>query len=56
MVWEAWTLIALFVFGGLGTVCLVGRKREPITPGVAVVTLILSAFQIWLVLRLVGQA
>jgi hypothetical protein len=38
-----WLLVALFVFSALLTVGTVGKKREPITPTVAVLTLLLSA-------------
>jgi hypothetical protein len=52
MTWEAIVLIALFTIGGLATVLTIGEPRKPTTPGIAVVTIILDTFLIYLVLRL----
>jgi hypothetical protein len=42
MTWQKWTLIALYVYATLSTIARIGKKREPITPSIAVVTTVLA--------------
>ncbi len=49
MIWEAWTLIVIFVVGALATIALIGKPRDPFTPGTGVFTVLIAAFEIWLV-------
>lgn len=43
MSWLLWGVVAYFVLGSLTTVGLIGKKREPVTPGVAVGVLLIHA-------------
>lgn len=43
MSWFLWLLAAYFAANLLGSIALVGKRREPITPGGAVVLVILYA-------------
>ena len=38
----AYVLAAWFVFSGLATVAYVGKRRDPITPGIAVATVVVQ--------------
>lgn len=55
--WLAWTVLVLHVHGVLGTVYAIGKEREPITPGTAVLAVLISGAVIGLAVRvLVGGA
>jgi hypothetical protein len=56
MQWEAWVLVALYVFSALGSVACIGKSRNPMTPAAAVFALCRDALLGWLVLRLAGVA
>jgi hypothetical protein len=43
MTWFDWALIAWLALGGLAAVALVGKPRKPLTPGVAVATILINA-------------
>lgn len=49
-----WVLIAYFVANALGSVALIGRDRDPISPGVAVFCLFLYAGLTLILLFAVG--
>lgn len=38
-----WILIAYLALGAIASVAMVGRRREPITPGAAVLSVLASA-------------
>jgi hypothetical protein len=42
MNWFDWTLIAWLALGVLSAIALIGKPRKPITPGVAVTTLVIN--------------
>ncbi len=48
----ALAVIALIVIGTIATILLIGKPRKPITPGAAVITLLLNALVIFGVLYL----
>lgn len=37
-----WLCAAFLTFGTLSTIALVGKRREPITPGMAVLTVVIN--------------
>jgi hypothetical protein len=43
MTWFDWTLTAWLAVGALAAVVLIGRHREPISPGVAAATVLINA-------------
>ena len=43
MTWFDWTLVAWLALGALASVALVGKPRKPLTPGVAVATVLINA-------------
>lgn len=43
MTWVDWFLVCLFAVEALGTVCLVGEPRKPVSPGLAAATVALNA-------------
>ena len=50
----AWFLVVYFAFNGLGSILLIGKPRDPITPGSALVLLVLCAGLISAVCAAVG--
>lgn len=52
MNWQQVVLITAFALGAIVNVAMVGKRREPTTPGVAAVGLITTSFYIWLVVSL----
>lgn len=42
MNWFDWTLIAWLALGVLSAIALIGKPRKPVTPGVAVTTLLIN--------------
>ena len=49
-----WSLLAWWAFNALGVVLLVGKQRDPITPGVAAVLVIIYGVMIWWTLQQAG--
>ena len=49
-------LIALYGLTAGATVASIGKHREPITPGVALVSLIVSGLAIWAIVALSNAA
>lgn len=51
-----WVLIAMQVLGALGTITMVGKKREPITGGLAagvvVINVLVSLILVWAIIEL----
>ncbi len=47
MTWFGWLYIGLTIVGMLGTVWQIDRKRDPITPSVALVQLVISGLLMW---------
>jgi hypothetical protein len=47
MTWFGWLVVAYWSANALGSVALIGRKREPITPGVAIGLIVVYALLIW---------
>lgn len=44
-----WVLVGLFAIGGMSTISMIGEPRKPITPGVAILTVVIDViFIIWL--------
>lgn len=54
MRWEAWPLVALYVFGIISTAADIGKPRKPLTAPVAKAVIGVSLVLIWLSLRLGG--
>jgi hypothetical protein len=46
-----WVIVAVQCFGALSTVSVIGKPREPMKPGVAVATLIVTAALVFCVVR-----
>lgn len=47
MNWLAWLIVAYLGVSALLSVAATGKKREPTTPGVAVLTVIFAGLLIW---------
>jgi hypothetical protein len=47
--WQKWVIIGFLTLSALLTISSVGKKREPVTPAVAVLTTLFGAGLIWLV-------
>jgi hypothetical protein len=47
MPWYAWAIIGLYAISSVATVAYIGRPREPITPLVAILALIINGLAIW---------
>lgn len=47
MNWIAWSLVSYIGISALLTVAAVGRKREPLTAGVAVLSVVFAGLIIW---------
>lgn len=47
MPWYGYTMIGLHIFGAAASVLLIDKPREPITPAVALATLVTAALMIW---------
>lgn len=43
MTWFDWALVSFWAVNALGTVLLIGRHREPVTPGVALGVIVVNA-------------
>jgi hypothetical protein len=43
MTWFDWILVAWLTLGVVLTIALIGKPRKPITPGVAVATLVINS-------------
>lgn len=43
MNWFDWALLSWLTFGTVCTIALIGKPRGPITPGVAVITLLINS-------------
>jgi hypothetical protein len=52
MVWQQWVYLAWAIFGAITTIGMIGRKRDPITPPVATILLIISAGITFIVLSI----
>ena len=52
----AWFLVVMLTISGLTTVGFVGRPREPVSPMVAIVNLIMCGVAIYAVLKVAGVA
>lgn len=46
-----WAIFVLYILSGLSTVLLIGKPRKPTTPGVAAISLCVSAATLVLVYR-----
>jgi hypothetical protein len=51
MTWFDWILVTLLVLGVVVNVLFVGRERDPITPGVALLSVVVNAFLAYGVVR-----
>lgn len=47
MTWFGWFLIGYWAANALGSIALIGHRRDPITPGVAVALVILYGLLAW---------
>lgn len=54
MRWEAIVVIAVVVIGALATVLTIGEHKKPTTPANAVTVIVLDAFLVYLILRLIS--
>ena len=52
MPWQQWILLAMYGVNIVGTPILVGRKRDPVTPGVAAGAVALNLLWVWLLLSI----
>jgi hypothetical protein len=52
MTWYAWTIIATLVLGAGIQIATIGRPREPLTPGVVLVTTVLNGLIVWGIITL----
>jgi hypothetical protein len=52
MVWQQWLYLGLSFAGLLGTVWLIGKPRQPITPGYVIGAALTQALYVWLVLSI----
>lgn len=43
LVWQQWVLMCLFIASSAGSILMMGRPREPSTPGVVLFAVILNA-------------
>lgn len=50
MNWFDWVILSWMAVNGLGAVAMIGKHREPITPGEAVIMVVIYALMIWGVL------
>jgi hypothetical protein len=50
----AWILVAWTIVGMLITVLTIGRHREPLTPGVACISLVISVGYLWALMYATG--
>lgn len=55
MPWYAVALIIWFALGIVAAVAMIGRPRDPLTPGMAITTLAVNAAAIWAVVALAAN-
>jgi hypothetical protein len=53
--WYIWAVVAVTVLSSLAQIAMIGRPRDPITPGVAIVSLIINGLCIWAILAGASQ-
>jgi hypothetical protein len=49
MNWHKWVFVAFCTFSTFATISMIGKKREPLTHGVAIVTIIVNLLLVALV-------
>lgn len=54
MSWKIWVLLAWLLLCIVSEVCSVGKRREPMTPGLAAGSVVALMAQGWLVLSIGG--
>jgi hypothetical protein len=47
MTWYAWAMVVLLAFGQVASVLLIGKPRDPRTPGEALVSIVINGLFIW---------
>jgi len=47
MTWFAWTLVGWLTLGVVASIAVIGKPRQPVTPGLAVATLVINGFLVW---------
>ena len=52
MVWQQWAFLVWGLLSILGTIALIGKPKVPTTPGMAIVSVIMTGLLIWLVLSI----
>lgn len=43
MTWEKWVLLGILLFSSMMVILTIGKPRQPITPGMALVILLVNA-------------
>ena len=54
MSWQAWYLVIMYFLSACAIILMIGEHRKPITPGVALFSLLAHAFSVYCVLALAG--
>ncbi|MCI1673180.1 MAG: hypothetical protein LKI34_03025 [Bifidobacterium tibiigranuli] len=54
MSWKLWLMVVWLLLCIVSNVCSVGKRREPMTPGIAAGTVVVLLAQGWLVLSIGG--